>query len=86
MFNRNPYEFSHHFITLDETWIRYNKSETKQPSKPWRTSLPKKAKKGLSGKKHIAARMEISRLLNFQKGITINDEYYVNLMKESTMI
>ncbi|KAG5311614.1 SETMR methyltransferase, partial [Acromyrmex insinuator] len=38
IFQRNPDEFLHRFITMDETWIYYFTSGTKEQSKQW-TSL-----------------------------------------------
>jgi len=47
MFQRNPDEFLRRFITVDEIWIHYFTSKTKEQSKQW-TSLgepaPRKAK------------------------------------------
>ena len=44
MFQRNPDEFLHQFITVDETWIHYFTPETKKQSKQW-TSLGEPASK-----------------------------------------
>jgi len=43
----NPDEFLRRFITVDETWIHYFTSETKEQSKQWTSPsepAPKKAK------------------------------------------
>ncbi|KAG5339771.1 SETMR methyltransferase, partial [Acromyrmex heyeri] len=48
MFQRNPDKFLCRFITVDETWIHYFSSETKEQSKqwtsPWNEPAPKKTK------------------------------------------
>ena len=47
LFKRNPKEFLRCFVTVDETWIHYYTSETKEQSKQWTKSgesAPKKAK------------------------------------------
>ena len=46
LFCRNPREFLHRYITVDETWIHFHTPETKEHSKQWTTpgeSAPKKA-------------------------------------------
>ncbi|GBP84034.1 Histone-lysine N-methyltransferase SETMAR [Eumeta japonica] len=57
MFSRNPDEFLHRFVTVDETWIHHNTPETKEQSKQWVSRGergPKKAKHSLSANKVMA--------------------------------
>ena len=47
MFQRNPDEFLHRFITVDKTWIHYFTPEMKEQSKQWASPgepAPKKVK------------------------------------------
>ena len=75
------------FITLGETWIHHNTSETKQQSKQWVLPgelAPKKAKVGLSANKVMATVFWDARgvihIDGLQKGRTVNGEYYTNLL------
>ena len=34
-FNRNPKEFLHRFVAMDETWIHHYTSESREGSKQW---------------------------------------------------
>jgi len=46
LFKRNPKEFLHRFVTVDETWIHWYTPETKEQSKQWTLPgepAPKKA-------------------------------------------
>ena len=82
MFQCNPDEFLCRFIIVDETWIHYFISETKEQSKQWTSPgepVPKKAKTVKSAGKVMAtvfwdARgiIHIDYLLSKQ---TINDDY-----------
>ncbi|KAG5329647.1 SETMR methyltransferase, partial [Acromyrmex charruanus] len=67
MFQRNPDEFLHRFVTVNETWIHYFTPETKEQSKQWTSPnelAPKKAK-------------TFDYLPSKQ---TINGDYYVALL------
>jgi hypothetical protein len=35
LFQRNPQDFRHRFVTVDGTWINYYTPETKEQSKQW---------------------------------------------------
>ena len=87
MFQRNPDEFLRRFITVNETWIHYFTSETKEQSKQWTSPgepALKKTKTVKSAGKVMAivfwdARgiIHIDYLLSKQ---TINGDYYAALL------
>ncbi|XP_055633008.1 uncharacterized protein LOC129773427 [Toxorhynchites rutilus septentrionalis] len=57
LFKRNPKEFLRRCVTVDETWIHWYTSETKERLKPWTSPgerAPKKAKNVLSAGKVMA--------------------------------
>ncbi|XP_033229681.1 uncharacterized protein LOC117181226 [Belonocnema kinseyi] len=87
MFNRNPNEFLRRFVTVDETWIHHNTTETKEQSKQWVSSgerAPKKAKVGLSANKVMPTvfwkARGIIHIDYLQKGKTINGQYFSELL------
>ena len=84
MFQRNPDEFLHRFITVDETWIHYftpEKEQLKQwtsPDKP----VPKKAKTVKSARKATVfwnTWYNSYRLPSVETN-TINGDYYAALL------
>jgi len=87
MFSRNPNEFLHRFVTVDETWIHHTTPETKEQSRQWVSSgerAPKKAKVGLSANKVMATvfwdACGVIHIDYLQKGKTITGEYYSDLL------
>ena len=87
LLNRNKDEFLRRFVTVNETWIQHNTTETKQQSKQWvltAESAPEKVKMGLSANKVMSTVFWDARgvihIDYLQKGRTINGEYYTNLL------
>ncbi|XP_076623122.1 histone-lysine N-methyltransferase SETMAR-like [Colletes latitarsis] len=88
MFHRNKAEFLRRFITMDETWVHHFTPESKEQSKQWTVRgepAPKKAKTVPSAGKVMASVFWDVRGIIFidylEKGKTINDEYYANLLQ-----
>ncbi|GBL91467.1 Histone-lysine N-methyltransferase SETMAR [Araneus ventricosus] len=85
-FRRNPDKFLRRYITVDETWIHYFTSETKEQSKQWvfkGDAAPKKAKTVKSAGKVMATGFWDARGIIYLdylvKEQTINGEYYASL-------
>ena len=56
--NGNPKEFLHQFVTMDETWIHYYTSESREGSKQWvkpGESAPKRPKMQQSAGKVVTS-------------------------------
>ncbi|UYV63100.1 hypothetical protein LAZ67_2003132 [Cordylochernes scorpioides] len=88
-FEANPEEFVNRFVTMDETWAHHFTPESKQQSMQRRHSgspPPKKAKTVPSAGKVMVSVFWDSEgvlLLDFlNKGQTITDNYYANLVKQ----
>ncbi|UYV66979.1 K02A2.6-like, partial [Cordylochernes scorpioides] len=89
LFEANPEEFVNRFVTMDETWAHHFTPESKQQSMQRRHSgspPPKKAKTVPSAGKVMVSVFWDSEgvlLLDFlNKGQTITDNYYANLVKQ----
>ncbi|UYV60613.1 hypothetical protein LAZ67_1001665 [Cordylochernes scorpioides] len=89
LFEANPEEYVSRFVTMDETWAHYFTPEAKQQSMQWRPSAsppPKKAKTVPSaGKVMVSVFWDSGGVLLLDllnKGQTINDNYYANLVKQ----
>ncbi|UYV70650.1 hypothetical protein LAZ67_8000166 [Cordylochernes scorpioides] len=89
LFEANPEEFVNRFVTMDETWAHHFTPESKQQSMQRRHSgspPPKKAKTVPSaGKVKVSVFWDSEGvlLLDFlNKGQTITDNYYANLVKQ----
>ena len=87
MFNCNPQDFLHRFMTVDKTWIHHYTPESKQQSKQWTASgesALKKAKTVLSAGKVMATVFWNSQgiiLVDYlEKGKTITGAYYATLL------
>jgi histone-lysine N-methyltransferase SETMAR len=86
LFQRNPQDFRHCFISVDETWIHHYTPETKEQSKQWVPSgeSAPKAKTVPSAGKVIATVFWDSQgiiLINYlEKGRTITGASYSSLL------
>ena len=82
MFHINKIDFLRRFITMEEKWVHHFTVETKEQSKQWiqrGESSPKEAKQFMASVFWDARR--IIFIYFFQKGRTINGEYYANLLQ-----
>jgi histone-lysine N-methyltransferase SETMAR len=87
LFQRNPQDFRHRFVTVDETWMHHYTPETKEQSKQWvpsGESAPKKAKTVPSAGKVMVTVFWDSQaiiLINYlEKGKIITDAPYSLLL------
>ena len=72
MFRRNTAEFLHQFLTVDEIWVHYYTSETKQQSKQWTErgkSAPKKALDAILKSSTVLTISKVSKLLKIARKI-----------------
>ena len=88
-FEAEPDRFVERFLTQDECWVHHFEPETKMQSMQWKHSTspaPKKAKVVSSAGKVMASVFWDAKGIVFidylQKGKTINEEYYVKLLRE----
>ena len=87
LLKRNPKEFLHLFMTVDETWIHWYTPETKEKSKQLTSPsehAPKKAKTVLSGGKAMTTVYWDSQGMIYidylEKGKTVAGLYYAKLL------
>jgi len=87
LFKRNPKEFLHRLVTVDETWIHWYTPETKEQSKQWTSPgepAPKKAKTVPSAGKVMATVFWDSQGVIYidylEKGKTVIGLYYAELI------
>ena len=88
-FEADPDHFVERFLTQDECWVHHFEPETKKQSMQWKHSTsptPKNAKVVSStGKVMTSVFWEAKGIVfidYFQKGKTINGEYYAKLLRE----
>ena len=88
MFQRNKKESLRKYVTIDETWIHHFTPESNQQSAVWTAageSCPKWPKTQTSAGKVLASvcwdAQGILLIDRFEKGKTINSEYYITLLK-----
>jgi len=83
-FNKNKSDFVRQFITMDETWIHHYTPESKQQPKQWTEagcSAPRSVPS--AGKGMASAFWDAEGILfiyYLEKGKTITEEYYSNLL------
>jgi len=87
LFKRNPKEFLHRLVTVDETWIHWYTPETKEQSKQSTSPgepAPKKANTVPSAGKVMATVFWDSQgviyIDNLENGKTVTGLYYVELL------
>lgn len=87
MFRRNPKDFVHRIITVDETWIHHYTPESSQEAKQWRKlgeTPPKRPKTAKSAGKVLATVFWDATGILFidymEHGRTITGPYYVTLL------
>ena len=84
-FNRNPKEFLHRFVTMDETWIHHCTPKSCEGSKPGESS-PKRLKRQHSAGKVMASVFWNAHGVIFidylHKGRTITRAYYAALLDQ----
>ena len=87
MFTRNPKDFMHRLITMDETWIHHYTPESQQQAKQWVAaggSAPTRPKTQQSAGKVMASVFWDMHGVIFidylEKGKTITGEYYCGLL------
>jgi len=87
LFRRNPKEFLHRFVTIDETWIHHYTPESNRQSAEWlesHESRPKRPKTQASDGKVLASifwdAQGIIMIDYLEKGQTITGDYYVGLL------
>lgn len=80
---RNPNEFLHRFVTVDETWMHHYTLEMKKQSKWWIVKgepAPKKVKTVEPARKVMATVFGIHAVSFTEKGQTLTGQYYALLL------
>lgn len=89
LFEADPITFLERFVTQDECWVHHFEPEIKRQSMQWKhpsSPAPKKAEVVSSAGKVMASVFWDAKGIVFidylQKGQTINEEYYTNLLRQ----
>ena len=82
LFKRNPQEFLHRIVTVDETWIYYYTSETKEQSKQWISLGSEESQDSSTGKVMSLFFFLTAQgvMIFIKKEKIITEQYYADLL------